>query len=289
MKTIGIFYLSGTGNTKAIAELFEKEYKNHEYQCDVYSIEDIQKGRLPLVDYAKYDVIGVGSPIYGSNAVPLVETFVEKLPLAKASDQAFIFLTGADFISINKGASYKLRHILNQKGYQLVLDKIYPMGSNWFVKYEDEMAWQLYLANKRKIGQNVQKMLHGHIQVEAKGLFPSLCSFLGKSEHYGAKILSKGFAINDQCIDCGKCIKNCPTSNISKKNEKLIYGNHCLLCMKCMYYCPVDAIYLKRYKSMGVKNGYRFEDLMNNSDLKGDFLTSETKGYFKHFYTYTKD
>ncbi len=184
---MAFFYFSGTGNTKAIAELFEKEYKEHDCHCDVYSIEEIQKGRVPSVDYGKYDVIGVGSPIYGFNAVPLVETFVAQLPLANASQQAFIFLTGADFISINKGASYKLRHLFDQKGYQLIFDKIYPMGSNWFVKYEDEMSWQLYLANKCKIKQHVQNMLHGHIQIETKGLFPSLCAFLGKSEHYCAK------------------------------------------------------------------------------------------------------
>lgn len=289
MNQLGIFYLSGTGNTKAIAKLFSKYYQKHDFQCDTYAIDVLQKTNVSTVDCSAYDILAIGSPIYGSNAVPMVEAFAEHLPRTQVPKKAFIFLTGADFISINHGASYKLRSILEKKGYTLILDKIYPMGSNWCYKYDDEMAWQLYLANERKINLDVQTMVEGRSHVDKKKWFPALCAYLGKSEHWGAKILSKGFTVNDQCIDCGKCIRDCPTENIRKVGDKLNYDNRCLLCMKCMYYCPVNAIYLKKYKFMGVQGGYRFEDLMKNPHLKGDFLTKDTRGFNKHFYNYVKE
>lgn len=289
MKKLGLFYLSGTGNTKAITELFAKYYEKHGYACELYAIDALRKGAYGTVAYTDFDAIGIGSPIYGSNAVPMVEDFAAGLPKTDQPKVAFIFLTGADFVAINHGASYKMRHLLKQRGYKLILDKIYPMGSNWCYKYDDDMVWQLYLANERKINLDVQTMVEGRSQIDKKRWFPALCALFGKSERWGAKILSKGFAVNEKCIDCGKCIRDCPTQNISKKKETFVFGNRCLLCMKCIYYCPVSAIHLRKYRFMAVEGGYRFEDIKRNPQLKGHFLTEKTKGYNKHFYKYVKE
>ena len=43
---------------------------------------------------------------------------------------------------------------------------------------------------------------------------------------------------NDNCIECGKCEKECPTSEAGKTDLK----QECYLCQRCVYICPTDAI-----------------------------------------------
>lgn len=45
---------------------------------------------------------------------------------------------------------------------------------------------------------------------------------------------------NDVCIECGQCIKNCPTDVIS--DDFVIDNEDCTRCNSCIEVCPVDAI-----------------------------------------------
>jgi MinD superfamily P-loop ATPase len=56
-------------------------------------------------------------------------------------------------------------------------------------------------------------------------------------------IYSKLFSSSENCIDCGKCLEECPQNNIfldSRKRPK--WGNNCELCFICEMVCPVQAI-----------------------------------------------
>lgn len=56
------------------------------------------------------------------------------------------------------------------------------------------------------------------------------------------KVEEKGYLINDTCISCDICRKNCPQDCI---NEGLVYeivNENCLHCGLCFELCPVDAI-----------------------------------------------
>lgn len=47
---------------------------------------------------------------------------------------------------------------------------------------------------------------------------------------------------NDQCIECGKCEKACPTSEAARGNLK----QECYLCDRCREVCPTGAIVYRR-------------------------------------------
>lgn len=67
------------------------------------------------------------------------------------------------------------------------------------------------------------------------------------------------FQIDDTCIGCGQCVKNCSQNNIALENGKPIWGNQCTHCMVCICYCPTEAIEYGK-KSIG-KQRYHFEQL----------------------------
>lgn len=52
------------------------------------------------------------------------------------------------------------------------------------------------------------------------------------------------FKINkEKCIACTQCIKDCPTSTISLKQDKAEINNeNCIKCGHCIAICPVDAV-----------------------------------------------
>lgn len=55
-------------------------------------------------------------------------------------------------------------------------------------------------------------------------------------------ITFKGYRINDACISCGKCLKNCPQRCIEAGKPCKIQQEHCLHCGNCQRVCPVCAV-----------------------------------------------
>lgn len=50
------------------------------------------------------------------------------------------------------------------------------------------------------------------------------------------------YCINDECINCGACEAECPTSAISQGDGKyVIDAATCIDCGACAGVCPVDA------------------------------------------------
>jgi NADPH-dependent glutamate synthase beta subunit-like oxidoreductase/NAD-dependent dihydropyrimidine dehydrogenase PreA subunit len=51
--------------------------------------------------------------------------------------------------------------------------------------------------------------------------------------------------INDDCIGCHRCIRECPLSAISSDNSKVTISEECTNCQACSKVCPVDALSLE--------------------------------------------
>lgn len=47
--------------------------------------------------------------------------------------------------------------------------------------------------------------------------------------------------VDESCIHCGRCTRECPTGAISEIPEKTAHGE-CIMCMHCAEICPVSAI-----------------------------------------------
>ncbi len=88
---------------------------------------------------------------------------------------------------------------------------------------------------------------------------------------------------------CLKCVNNCPTKNIRYSDGTIQFGDTCIACLKCIYACPAHAINLKKYKWLPLKSGYDLQAIIQNQKLKGNYVTKNTKGYFRTFYKYLHD
>ena len=64
---------------------------------------------------------------------------------------------------------------------------------------------------------------------------------------------SRSFRVSDACVQCGKCVRECPVNNIALEQGAITFGTRCMFCLGCIHKCPVHAI---DYKGRGRKNGY---------------------------------
>ena len=91
MKTVGIFYFSGTGNTKLVPEMIREEFIKTSYEVDLIRIENVLKGSCKF-DPGKYSLIGIGCQVIGYSVPNIMYKFLRKVPEAKNS-RVFIFRT----------------------------------------------------------------------------------------------------------------------------------------------------------------------------------------------------
>lgn len=237
---IQILYFSGTGNTKAIALGYERVLNRLGHEVLASSIED-------SVGLGVHDLLIIGGPIYAGNMPDELIYWVRKhIPDVNDHQKAIVFSTSAGLLNAHGVKSIGKK--LSNKGYEIVDIPTFEMPRNFYIdKYEPtpeetqkqqfERATELILESVKNIDE--KKDLEFRESVLMIDILADVFRIMAKS-------MGKSFAIDDTCIDCGKCEKNCPKQNINVKDKH--YGNNCILCTRCIHNCPVNAISYKNKK-----------------------------------------
>ncbi|MNO46902.1 ferredoxin [compost metagenome] len=287
-----IFYFSGTGNTELIAKRFAEALRGRGQAVDLFRMEHVLKGTR-AVDFEAYDQIGIGHPVLGFGASSFVERFAEQLP-ACSGTPAFVFKTASSPHYVNNSASNTVLRCLRRKGYAPFHNSILAMPCNFYIKYDDRLNKQLYQAAQRKVELFAEEIVN-RIPRDLR-IHPVLEKILRTVYHWeerqGGKYFAKGLHTTDSCTLCLKCVKSCPTSNITNDPNGITFNQNCLLCMRCVYSCPQKAIEATRLKASVVDpytGGPNLQKLMNDSENDGRFVTPKSKGYYKHFIKYLED
>ena len=77
MKSLVVYY-SQTGNTKKVARVIHKNMSQLVEQCDIAPVKEVDPK-----DLDKYDLVGLGSPVWMGAETPNVRRFIESLPNQK--------------------------------------------------------------------------------------------------------------------------------------------------------------------------------------------------------------
>lgn len=292
MKTqkTAICYFSGTGNTRMVSELLAKEIVKTQGNLTILrNIEEMlseMKGPIHM----DADLIGIAYPIYGFGTPEIIKQFVDQLEPIK-DRKVFILMTGADFIRINHNATASIKRKLRLKGYDIIYERIIAMGSNWLMAYDDKMIRLLYQAAQRKVvhmnmelQNDIRRNYEPNFAIRSVAPMINFCE-----EKMGAKIFGRFLRANDQCNRCGRCMKHCPSHNISFNNEQIKFGSKCYMCMRCIYSCPEKAIEAGAGQFVVLKKGYDIEKVINKTLREEPFIEANLVGYFKHFIAYLKD
>lgn len=284
-KVVDMFYFSGTGNTALVAELFKKEFELHLWQISMNAIdkEFVENFATSLTDS---ELIGLGFTIHAFNAPQIVFNFIEKLPYGN-DKKTFLFKCPGDPL-MKAGSTHLVRDALKKRGYTVFHESLIVGSANIAIPYDERLVRQLYLAAKEKVRFRVNEIINGTARLQKNGLLLKIFTFLfstGESK-IGAPVFGKLMKTGATCTKCQKCINVCPKDNITFSNNTIHFGSQCSFCMRCIYSCPTDAIVPVFGNFVKVKNWRSFENIGTDESVNTTFITSATRGYFKHFLSY---
>lgn len=262
MKSVAIFYFSGTGNTELIAEMIKEQFIQNSFKVDMLRIEDVLKQNLKI-DLHSYDLIGIGSQVLGFTSPNIVMKFAKTLP--KGNEKVFIFRTAGGVAPQNYNASKSIKRVLGKKGYDVFYERLFSVNSNWVRRFDDAIVTKLFESDKRKVAIMCEEIIKGQTRFLKAGFKDGLImGMIAKIAPVFFKIASKDLVVSNSCTHCGLCIKNCPSQNIIEKNGKIKFKMSCNTCMRCVYSCPQKAISYKNFKFFIVPEGYNIKKTIEN-------------------------
>ncbi|MCQ2210535.1 MAG: EFR1 family ferrodoxin [Paludibacteraceae bacterium] len=284
-----LIYFTGTFNTRYVTQKLSDRLKKEQWEVDTYEINPLITEQLNLVPY---DIIGLGSPIYGFCAPYAFLKFVRKQKFPKGK-RVFIYKNSGETYHANDASSkYVLRKLKKDKA---IVENEYHfmMPYNIHFKFEDDIIKEMFEMNKKLLEILVYELVHGIPNLKPYKLWPRfVASVVSRPQYIGGNVNSFLYKIDkDKCINCDLCIKRCPTQNIYRnKKGDIAFHHKCLMCMRCSFYCPKDAFYIGFLDQWGwkVNGGYDFKKI-EEMTLDHPVVTSQTTGFFScYIETYEK-
>lgn len=236
---------------------------------------------VPLPEAGDY--VGFGYPVHAFNSPLMFLRFVRSLP-AFAQHKAFIFKTSGEPAKLNTESSYTLYRILKKKGCDVRLDAHMLMPYNILFRYPDGLTKQMALYTDALSDLLVLRLLRGDRDTFRYSKLRRLISLIMRIEWLGAWLNGRLYSVNTKkCNNCMRCVKACPTANITYEDGRFRFGGRCAMCMRCIMYCPNDAVNFGLLRPFRVNGDYAFDKLLADSKVSADYVSTKTKGYFKSF------
>ncbi|MFZ4396793.1 MAG: EFR1 family ferrodoxin [Kiritimatiellia bacterium] len=272
-----IYYFSGTGNTRLVARLLEREFGNQSVPVCVQRIEDVVNGKVAVPD-SGIQMLGIGFPVHGFGPPRLVFDFVERLPRVRGT-KVFVFMTAADAFFLNNAASASVSHRLAKKGYAVFHESLIPMPANIAIKYPDSLMKLLCTKAEAEARRLAQEIVEGRSHRFGENAIVRLMARgLNAFEHCGVCLFGKDLTVSSECARCDTCVQECPTRNISKARGKIRFGWKCMACFRCVYACPRRAIMPQLERFIVLKDGYDIEKVFNGPKPLDDVRREEETG-----------
>lgn len=294
MKSIAIFYFSGTGNTHMVVRMLEELLRSSENQIDLYRMEDFLALSYSSSDEVQklifeHDAIGFAYPVHAFNAPSLVFKFLQFLPsisIDYPSPYVFLIRTAGDPLC-HGGSTQFVERKLAQKGFHLRLERLFIMPSNVFFAFNPRLIKQLFQIAQAHAQNLVQDILNEATDLSKNGWILNAVSWVFSTmESLGGKFAGHHFKISTECTKCGLCSRTCPTQNILFDGKEIKFKYRCNLCLRCVYRCPQHAISNGWLRALILKKGYDIRPILVDPEVQADFLTSKTKGFFKRYAIY---
>ncbi len=248
-----IFYFSGTGNSKYVAQRMANALGD-----TLCSLNDrIKSGDTSPIDVGERLVLV--TPTYAWRIPRIVRDWLLSTALSGSRQAWFVMTCGSEIGSADR---YN-RRLCQAKN-------LTPMGTAQIIMPENYIAMfnapqadearQIVAKAEPDIDRAIAAIKSGTpFPPSRDNLYDRLMSGPVNPVFYACFVKAKAFTVSDACTGCGQCARLCPTNNITLQNGKPIWGVNCTHCMACICHCPAAAIEYGK-KSRG-KPRYRFEAL----------------------------
>lgn len=251
---------------------------------------EVELRSLPIegeVSFGGYDLVGFGYPIHSFNAPANVLRFVKSLKKCEQPVRAFVFKSSGEPVRMSDVSSLKLIKLLKKRNFEVTNEYQYVMPYNIIFRHSDEMAYRMWSTAQRLVPVDCGEILAGTPNRPKKMFLGSFFAWFLRIEHWGGRVIGRGYRVNKNCIHCGMCVKNCPTQNIKMTEKgKFKFGGECLICMRCVMGCPKDAFKPSLLNGWKVNGAYSFappeEGTPPKKDKHAKYCAKAYKRYFEN-------
>ncbi len=235
-----IFYFSGTGNTRWVAEQIAKAIGEEL----VFIPDAFRDGKYDYTIDEK-ETIGFCFPTHGWQPPRIVREFISKLKVELRYCWAVTTCgdnMGETMTILNKD----LAKIGLQASamFSVIMPESYVCLPFMYTDTEEKEHQKIATARQQlpHIIECIRERRTGIVELE-KGATPRLYSYVIGGYFNARMITDKKFMVDeDVCIKCGKCAKVCPVDNIQGTPPEWIHNGRCTSCLACYHYCPTHAI-----------------------------------------------
>jgi len=267
-----ILYFSGTGNTDYVAKYLHRKLTSFSVHSCLSSIEDISPEKS-----TEFDLLIIGFPVYAGGPPTFFQDYLNSLPDVKCKG-IFVFCTKAMFVG---AAINNVYDQLIPKGYIPLDYKIIGMPGTDGLPFMSKSANYVQKALKRDysdikeinefaeiIKYTIDEVNQGKNIDTLAGLAPKGILLLNivfqllwnLGYEFAKKKIIPRFRVDEKCVQCGLCLKQCPSKNISLVNNSIVFNTHCYMCMRCINQCPREAIQIGK----ATVNKFRWKGPMGN-------------------------
>ena len=161
------------------------------------------------------------------------------------------------------------------------------MPANVFIRYPDDFIRELVRTAERRAGETADEIIAGLPRRETPGFLSRLCTrFFSSLEVRGGRYFGRDLRVSSECTLCEKCIRECPRGNISRREDRIVFGKQCMICMRCLYGCPQNAISPRFFSFFKLKRWYDLATLAADAPLAGGYVPNGRGGIFRLFSGY---
>lgn len=248
-----IFYFSGTGNSKHIADRIANS--TGERLVDI-SENIIQKNET--YNIKENERIGFVFPVYWYCMPKIVEKFIVQLKLSGYQKQYVYAITTYGLAAGN--VMDRVIHVLSNK--QVRLNGIFgvQMVDNYVVGYNI-----IHVDKQRTILKNaeveiakIMSMIECRENIEyiKKGNIGFVTPITGYA--YRKANHTKKFVATQECNGCKQCESSCPCNTIHMMDGKPMWAGECTFCLKCINGCKQSAIQYGKYTKKRDRYQYKY-------------------------------
>lgn len=254
MFSIIIYYCTGTGNSKRVADLAANAWRARGAEVMVQSVE----GSLSFAGHKKADFIGIVAPVYGFGLPPMMVRFLKTLPDG-TGQRAFVLVATGNAESLTWGgrgvrippsegiALLQARYWLKRRDYTLRCAAPIEMPTNWtLVTNPPGNVRQSVLFDNAAaaIDRHVHALYHGQLLFARTPYLwtPLFALTYWLFIHIGRRVAGKCFTATHRCNRCGYCRDHCPAGAIGWLHNRPYWGWNCQQCYRCVNFCPRGAI-----------------------------------------------
>lgn len=273
-----LIYFTGTFNTRYTSKILKEKFEKAGDEVDLYEIDPLKLERL---DLSRYDIVGLGYPIYGYNAPWPFLKFIRYQKFPKGI-RTFIYKNSGETEKVNDASSLFVWRKLKRSKAIIENEYHFMMPYNIHFRFEEELVKEILDMDEKLYEILLYEIKNQIPNIKRYKLWHKIVTRVVSIQFIGGDINSFFYKVKkDKCIDCNLCIKQCPTQNIYRNEKGQIKFHHnCLMCMRCSFFCPTAAIDIGILQGWKVNGRYDFEKI-RKMNLEKPVITQNMQGFFK--------